>query len=161
MTEPESLTPASTVSLREVNAETVRAICALSDTLSAAQRKMVADNAISIAQAYFTPEAWFRAIYAGDTPVGFVMLYIPSDNEVEHPEYYLWRFMIAGPYQKLGYGQRALELIEAHVRTLGAKELLLSCCEGDASPEGFYRKAGYERDGKMYDEEVGMRKQLH
>jgi hypothetical protein len=30
---------------------------------------------VSIAQVHFRPEAWFRAICADDTPVGFVMLY--------------------------------------------------------------------------------------
>ena len=30
--------------------------------------------AFSIAEAHFSPLAWFRAVYAGDTPVGFVML---------------------------------------------------------------------------------------
>lgn len=37
------------VSLREVTAETVGAICKLSDTLLEPQKKMVAPNAVSIA----------------------------------------------------------------------------------------------------------------
>ena len=38
-----------TVTLREITEKSVRPICALSDTLSPSHKKMVADNAISIA----------------------------------------------------------------------------------------------------------------
>jgi diamine N-acetyltransferase len=144
----------SPVSLQEITEETVIDICNLSNTLSEAQRKMVADNAKSIAQAHFSKHAWFRAIYAGETPVGFLMLY---DNPDEH-EYFLWRFMIAGPHQGNGYGRQAIELLLDYVRSRpGAHELLTSCGEGEASPEGFYLSLGFERDGKVYDDEVGLR----
>lgn len=147
------------VSLREVTAETVRAVCRLSDTLTAPQNRMVAPNAVSIAEAHFSKYAWFRAIYAGEKPVGFMMLYIgPEDDEAETGEtiYYLWRYMLAAPEQGKGYGRQAMELIFNEVRARGAQELRLSCGEGEGSPEGFYRKMGFERDGRMYDDEVGM-----
>jgi diamine N-acetyltransferase len=143
--------PESTVSFREITEETVVPICKLSDTLSEAQKKMVAPNAYSIAQAHFNKFAWFRAIYADDSPVGFIMLY---DN-LEKPEYYLWRLMIAGPYQGMGFGERAIELLVDYVRTRpGAKELKVSCGEGEASPEEFYTKLGFKRTGEMEGEEV-------
>jgi len=144
----------SPVTLREITEETVIDVCNLSNTLSEAQRKMVADNAKSIAQAHFSDHAWFRAIYAGDTPVGFIMLYDHPDEQ----EYFLWRLMVAGPHQGKGYGRRAIELLLDYVRSRpGAKELLTSCGEGEASPEGFYRSLGFERNGKMYDDEIGLR----
>jgi diamine N-acetyltransferase len=49
----------------------------------------------SIAEAYFSPLAWFRAVYAGDTPVGFVLL---SDDPASH-QYYLWRLLIDARHQ--------------------------------------------------------------
>ena len=61
------------VTLREVTGDTVRAVCRLQ--VGPGQERFVASNAISIAEAYFEPKAWFRAIYAGEEPVGFVMLY--------------------------------------------------------------------------------------
>ena len=64
-----TITRDSTVSLREVTADTVRMICRLD--VSEEQKHFVAPNAVSIAQAYFEPKAWFRAIYADETPVGF------------------------------------------------------------------------------------------
>lgn len=139
------------VSLREITAETVRQICKLSDTLSPAQQRMVAPNGQSIAQAHFEPKAWFRAIYADETPVGFIMLY----DDPDEPEYFLWRFMLAGPYQRLGFGRQAIALLLDYIRTRpGARELLTSCGEGEGSPEGFYARLGFQRTGEMLDDEV-------
>ena len=152
--------PEAQVSLREITADTVRTICQLSDTLPPPKKWMVAPNAISIAQAHFEPHAWFRAIYAGETPVGFIMLYDggPDQDEPDRgPVYFLWRFMIAGPHHGKGYGRRAIELLVDYVKTRPeAKELIVSCGEGPGSPEGFYKKLGFARSGRMYDREVGL-----
>lgn len=146
------ITRDSTVSLREVTAETVRAICYLE--VSEAQKHFVAPNAHSIAQAYFEPKAWFRAIYADETPVGFVMLY----DDAQVPEYFLWRYMIDARYQNLGFGRQALDLVIVHVRTLpGAKELKLSCHPGEDGPEKFYRKVGFSLTGEWMGNEEVMR----
>ena len=50
------------VELREITSETVRAICELEVAVD--QRSFVAPNAVSIAEAHFTPGHWMRAIYA-------------------------------------------------------------------------------------------------
>ena len=142
-----------TVTLRQVTAETVRAICDLK--VAAHQSNFVAPNAVSIAQAYFEPEnAWFRAVYADETPVGFLML----DDDPANAEYGLWRFMIDERYQGQGYGRRALELLIAHVRTRpGATELLTSCVPGDGSPCPFYERMGFVYTGEEDDGELVMR----
>jgi len=122
------------VSLREVTAETVRAICSLE--VSPEQRGYVAPNAVSIAQAHFEPRAWFRAVYAGEQPVGFVMLH----DDPEKREYYLWRFMIGAEHQGKGYGRAALDLVVEHVtvfeggRPLAGAELG-SILAGRAEPD--------------------------
>jgi diamine N-acetyltransferase len=142
----------SIVSLREVTAETVRTICRLE--VSEEQKHFVAPNAISIAQAYFEPKAWFRAIYADEIPVGFLMLY---DNPDE-AEYFLWRYMVDERYQKLGYGKRAMDLLLDYVRSRpGAKELTLSCHPGEEGPEPFYRHYGFTLTGRMLGDEAEMR----
>jgi len=153
MSDDTTFGPDAVVSLREVTGETVHAICKLSDTLKPPQSNMVAPNAVSIAEAHFEPHAWFRAIYADETPVGFIMLY----DGPEEPVYFLWRLMIAAPHQGRGFGRRAVELLTDRIRTRpGATELIVSCGEGDGSPEGFYRKLGFKRNGKMYGHEVGL-----
>ncbi|MGD8902850.1 MAG: GNAT family N-acetyltransferase [Anaerolineae bacterium] len=139
--------------MREITGETVREICNLSNTLTPPRKYMVAPNAVSIAQAHFSPNAWFRAICADDMPVGFMMLY----DDPEGPEYFLWRLMIAGPHHGKGFGRRAIDLLVGHVRTRpGATVLETSCGQGPGSPEGFYRKLGFVRNGKMLGEEVGL-----
>ena len=144
--------PDAVVTLREITGETVRTICKLSDTLPEEQNRMVAPNAVSIAEAHFAEHAWFRAIYAEETPVGFVMLW----DDHEKAEYYLWRFMIAAPYQRCGYGRRALERLIDYVRTRpNATELRASYVPMDGGPEGFYHRLGFEETGEvMHGERV-------
>jgi diamine N-acetyltransferase len=149
--QPADPPPGAAVTLRQVTGETVRAICRLSDTLVPPKRYMVAPNAASFAQALFEPKAWYRAIYADDTPVGFVMLYDDADK----PIYFLWRLMIATPHQGKGFGRQAVERLIEYVETRPeATELLVSCEEGPGSPEGFYQALGFRRNGQVEDDEV-------
>jgi diamine N-acetyltransferase len=144
--------PGATITLREVTAETVRAVCAL--RVAPAQEGFVASNAFSIAQAYFEPRAWFRAIYADETPVGFAMLW----DDPEAGEYGLWRFMIAAEHQGKGFGRRALEQIIAHVRARpGARELTLSYVPGDGAAGAFYARLGFVETGEVDEGERVMR----
>ena len=148
------------VSLREVTAENWRAVCKLE--VAPAQAGFVAPNAWSIAEAHFAAAAWYRAIYAGETPVGFVMLEDTADSpqrkETEPPEYYLWRFMIAAEHQAKGFGRRALTLLIAHVRARPeATELSVSYVPGDGCPAEFYRKLGFAETSEVDDGEVMMR----
>ena len=64
------------VSLREITFATVRDILSLN--VDASQRAYVASNATSIAEGHFNPGAWFRGVYAAETPVGFIMLLDPE-----------------------------------------------------------------------------------
>jgi diamine N-acetyltransferase len=150
--ETPTITRDSTVSLREVTAETVGIIC--KQEVSEAQKHFVAPNSVSIAQAYFEPKAWFRAIYADETPVGFLMLY----DDPEEPDYFLWRYMVDQRYQKLGFGKRAMDLLLEYVRSRpGADELRLSCHPGEDGPEPFYRRYGFALTGNMLGDEAEMR----
>lgn len=82
----------ATVSLREITQETVNSILDLRVTND--QEPFVASNAVSIAQAHFSTDAWFRAIYADENPVGFLML----SDQPDKGEYFLWRFMVDAQY---------------------------------------------------------------
>jgi diamine N-acetyltransferase len=141
----------SEVTLKEVDEKNLFGVMMLSETLSEPKRYFVANNSISIAQAHFAKNAWFRAIYAGRTPVGFVMLSVNEDEG----NYFVWRFMIGEPYHGRGYGRKAMEAIKEHVRALPrAKELLLSYGQGSGSPEGFYKKLGFEPTGEVHGGEI-------
>lgn len=143
------------VTLREITGESVRAICALE--VAPEQRGFVAPNAISIAQAHFEPKAWFRAVYADDDPVGFVMLF----EDAEKPEYFLWRLMVDAGHQGKGYGRRTLDLVVERVRGLpGATELLTSYVPGDAGPRDFYLRYGFVETGEVEGAERVIRLEL-
>ncbi|MFA6262616.1 MAG: GNAT family N-acetyltransferase [Bacteroidia bacterium] len=147
---------APVIGLREITADTVRAIC----DLVAAPVGYVAPNAVSIAQAHFHPEAWFRAVYADDTPVGFVML---EDSSLRVPpsaelEVGLWRFMIDARQQRKGYGRAALRLVIDDVRRRhpALPTFLTSCVRGPQTPRPFYEALGFVFSGELNDgEEVG------
>lgn len=143
------------VSLRRITAKTVRSICNLA--VSDDQKRFVAPNAVSIAQAYFCKNAWFRAIYADETPVGFVML---NENQ-KRGSYYLWRFMIDAKHQGRGYGRKALNLIIARVKkNPKAEALTLSVARAEGSADEFYKTFGFDFTGKVEEGEHVMKLDL-
>ncbi|MBN8937974.1 MAG: GNAT family N-acetyltransferase [Rhizobiales bacterium] len=144
------------VAFRRISAATVTDVCDLSDTLSDEQRAMVADNGQSIAEAHFSENAWFRAIYADDALAGFVMLHIGADHDdgIDCPGVFLWRLMIAGPFQGKGIGRQAIALLVRDLSARGITELYTSYGRGAGSPEAFYRRLGFEPTGDTYDDEV-------
>ena len=148
------------VSLREITASSVRTITELQ--VSELQQPFVAPNAVSLAEAPFHPESWYRAIYRDDEPVGFVMLYDESQRAPPpaNPQLSLWRFMVATTAQGQGIGSRALQLVIDHARRRGFRELLVSCVPGEHSPQRFYERHGFVPTGKIEDGEVVLRKVL-
>ena len=143
------------VTLREVTKETVWPVMDLE--VAEDQGHLVAPNSMSIAEAYFEPKAWFRAICADDEPVGFIMLYDDSDT----PKYYLWRMMLAEGQQRKGYGKRAMDLLVEYVRTRpNATEIIVGSIPGEGSPQPFYEKFGFVATGEVKDGEVMLRLEL-
>ena len=139
------------VHLQEITASTVRSITDLRVTPE--QEDYVASNAVSIAQAYFHPEALFRAVYSADTPVGFVML---RDLTVIEPAasspFSLWRLMIDRDHQGQGIGRRVLELVAAYARTRpGVDVLYTSYVAGPHEPSAFYLSFGFQPTGRHKD----------
>ena len=143
------------VTLREVTAANVRAVCELE--LASGQERYVAPAAYSIAESHYEPTSWLRAIYAGEEIVGLVLLSL----DVDKPEYAIWRFMVAAPHQRKGYGSKALELVVGHVRTLpGATELFTSYVPGQSDPSGFYLRSGFEETDVVEEGERVLRLRL-
>lgn len=146
------ITKNAAVSLRPINKENLGAVLNLQ--VAPAQQGFVASNAKSLAQAHFYKDAWYRAIYADETPVGFLML----SDEPAAQEYFLWRLMVAEPYQRMGFARRALDLLVDYVKTRpGATELLVSHSQGDGNPGPFYERYGFEYTGQVLEGELVMR----
>lgn len=143
------------VELREITKETLRQVLRLEVTED--QSQFVSPIAVSIAQAHFEPKAGFRAIYAGDEPVGFIMLYDDADK----PEYYLWRLLIGAEHQAKGYGTSAVEQLMEYVRSRpGATELVTSWVPNPGGPEPFYFAMGFSPTGEIDQGEVVARLEL-
>jgi GNAT superfamily N-acetyltransferase len=104
------------VSLVEITADTVLAVTQLS--VREDQKRFVASNAVSLAQALFSPEAWYRAIHSGNELAGFVMLHDESlrPDPPKEPQVGVWRFMVDAKFQGQGIGRAALQQVVQHVR---------------------------------------------
>ncbi|NLT44153.1 MAG: GNAT family N-acetyltransferase [Thermotogaceae bacterium] len=150
-----------TVRFEEITEETVLDAIRLSGTLLEGQERAVASNAVSIAQAHFAKNAWFRAIYAGDDMVGFIMLDFTSDprmKDFKHAS--MWRFMIGGKYQKMGYGRDAILLLIEYLKAQGYEKLFTSCVVNEPSPLQFYLKLGFVDTGEWDDDEKILMRDL-
>lgn len=152
MTQSAGVEPSAVVTLRPITQDSLRDVLRLK--VAPEQEHFVAPNAVSLAQAHFYREAWYRAIYADEAPVGFLML---SDDPVT-PEYFLWRLMIDQRYQGRGFARRAVGLLVDHVKTRpGAVALLVSHGEGEGNPGPFYQKLGFAYTGAVHEGELVMR----
>jgi diamine N-acetyltransferase len=143
------------VSLCVITAETVRSVVALS--VAESQKSFVAPNAVSLAQALFAPEAWYRAVYFGQELAGFVMLDDESlrSPSPPRPQVGVWRFMIDAKFQGRGIGRAALLQVIAHVRSKGLfSALQLSYVPGPGCPEPFYLGLGFRHTGRIDGQEV-------
>ena len=156
--------PHPAVQLREITSENRAAVEAL--TVSAVQAEYVAGVAESLIEAAETPDAcpWYRAVYADDRPVGFVMI---SDGiTVVNPDYlgpyFLWRLLIDQRYQGRGCGSAALGLVVEYVRKRpDAHVLLTSAGQGPESPAGFYQRQGFKLTGEVHGGELVLALELY
>jgi len=121
------------VSLRPItdaNREAVEALAVTPD-----QGRFVSGVRESVLEAAEEPDAQalYWAIYAEETPVGFVMI----ADEVGSPDYiahYLWKLLIDERYQRRGFGSATLGLIVEYFRNRGVGTMWTSAGQGEGSP---------------------------
>ena len=146
------------VSLRPISESNRRAVEAL--RVSRGQERFVSNVVESLVEADEEPDGralpW--AVYADETPVGFVMI----SDEVGSPDYiphYLWKLFIDERYQRRGYGAATLDLIVEYFRGRpGVDALWTSAGQGEGSPIAFYERYGFEQTGDIvFNDEVLLR----
>jgi diamine N-acetyltransferase len=141
----------SPVTLREVTDENRPAVLAV--RVAPSQTRFVGTVADALLTAEEIPEGkpWYRALYAEDEPVGFVMLswdVTPEPPRIFGP-WFLWKILVDERHQGRGYGREAVRLVADIVRAEGATELVTSCVPGDDGPEPFYRRLGFVPTGEL------------
>lgn len=136
------------------------------------QKDFVADNVISLVQAYSVRDsetfAFPFAIYHDKKPVGFLMIGFneaacyEDGFDVKPPEilknnYSIWRLMIDKRYQGRGYGREAIRLALDFIRTwpCGKGEF----CSLSYEPENevaakLYHSMGFVENGEMDGDEI-------
>lgn len=145
------------IKLKKIDDDNVIDVIKLSKTLTEEQKKCVAPNEISLAQAYANRHrTWPRAIYAGKKLVGFVMVALWDEGvpEEDRPAYFLWRMMMAKEEQHKGYGRQTLDLIVEKCKKDGKKTLYASCHHEGKEPYSFYMNYGFIDTGKEMDDEA-------
>ncbi|HET7690705.1 MAG TPA: GNAT family N-acetyltransferase [Nocardioidaceae bacterium] len=152
-----------TVTLREVTGENLEQV--LTVEITTEQERFVTTVADSMREAELNPEGnpWFRAVYAEDRPVGFVMLSWDVEPQPPHINgpWFLWKLIIDHREQRKGYGREVVDQVLAIVRAEGGTELLTSHVPGEGGPAGFYAKLGFEPTGELDPEgEIILRRGL-
>ena len=133
--------------LEELNTENFHSICMLS--VKPEQQNHVDSNAISMAEANFSDNAWMRGIYLNEKPVGFVMV----ETKLEANKFYLWRFMIDQNYQGLGLGRSAIKLLADELKSVfNASVLSTSVVPAETGPQKFYENLGFQLTGNYIEE---------
>lgn len=119
----------------------------------------VASNAHSLAQAWLYREAgdvFPFAVYADDTPVGFMMLDTDDDGSL-----YLWRIMFPEEHCNKGYGTAAIELLCTLMKESGKyTELSLGVSPANVRARHVYEKLGFVATGEIEHGEETMVRNL-
>jgi GNAT superfamily N-acetyltransferase len=124
--------------------------------LAPGQDRFVSTVDYSLAEAARYPQGnpWYRAVYADDTVVGFVM--ISWDVEPDPPEihgpWFLWKLIIDRDHQHHGFGRDVTLLIADIVRGEGGTELLTSFVDEPGGPKDFYLGLGFVPTGDVDDQ---------
>jgi diamine N-acetyltransferase len=139
------------VVLREITEENRAAVLAL--RVAPGQERFVGSvrGALAEAAAYRQANPWYRAVYAGGEPVGFVMVswnVRPQPPDIIGP-WFLWKLLIDARHQRRGYGLEVLRQVARLVYAAGATQLLTSYVPGDGGPAGFYRRLGFAPTGDL------------
>jgi diamine N-acetyltransferase len=139
------------IAFREVNEQTLQAVLAV--TLAPEQVPYVGTVSEALEEARDVPEGnpWYRAVFDGETAVGFVMLswnVPPNPPEIIGP-WYLWKLIVDRRYQGCGYGRAIVRQVVEIVRAEGAETLFTSYALGPNNPGPFYQHVGFSPTGDV------------
>jgi diamine N-acetyltransferase len=145
------------ITLREVNKENWRAVSKL--TVLDRQKENLASNVMSLCESHYAEDSWVRAVYADETPIGFLMMSIWEPEEW----YAVWRFMIDHQYQGLGFGKLAIKMSIDHIKENYPQAKMIRLMVRNKalhdSPYNFYSNLGWKDISDINEEgeiEMGL-----
>ncbi|QMS84807.1 GNAT family N-acetyltransferase [Candidatus Xianfuyuplasma coldseepsis] len=137
------------VTLKEITMDNFFDVIRLS--LDDIDRKMVASNVFSLAEAYADKVSQPRGIYDDDTLVGFVMY---DYNESEHKGY-VSRLMVDQKYHRKGYARQAMNIVLDTLQKIdGIHEIQISWRPDNDKASPLYHDLGFVENGEFVDGEV-------
>lgn len=133
-----------TVTLRAITRDTFEDIISLA--VADSQKGFVAQNIYSLAQAAVIPQYLPRAVYADETPVGFVMYGFDAEEDA----YCISRLMIDKAQQGKGYSRQAMALMLDDIRSREPKRSVcyISFKPQNAAARALYESLGFVPDGR-------------
>lgn len=118
------------------------------------QRDLVSSNMKTFAEAPFETGAYVWGLWEGDEPVGLMAMVHPGeyqhyqpDDGIDREAAYLWRLMIAAPFQGRGYGRQAIAMVTQVARDWGCPRITASVADVPHSNMGFYERLGFRWTG--------------
>ncbi len=137
------------IELRKVTMKNFNEIIELPQ--SEEDKKMVAPNIYSLAEAYADQESVARGIYSNEDLVGFIMY---DYNEEEHRGY-ITRLMITTKEQGKGYGAKALKIaVSDLLKTEGLETIQISYAKNNEKARCSYKKVGFVETNKFVGDEI-------
>ena len=132
------------ISLRAVTPQNFSAVIHLS--VREDQKNFVASNAYSLAEAGIFPHRTPLAIYAAETPVGFLMYAFIEENQ----RHWIFRLMIAADQQGRGYGRAAMRLALERMRAIpGCSQIYISYEPENDVARKLYASLGFRINGEI------------
>ncbi|MEO2076957.1 MAG: GNAT family N-acetyltransferase [Bacillus sp. (in: firmicutes)] len=117
------------------------------------QVKLVASNAVSLAQLNFLENFHAKGIYLGEEMIGFTLYGIDEDDH----EYWIYRMMIDQKHQGKGYAVKAIKLVIEDIKSMKEdrhQTVTLSYVPMNEHAKRVYEKAGFnEVDGLIIGDE--------
>ncbi|MDY0409759.1 GNAT family N-acetyltransferase [Virgibacillus soli] len=136
--------------IKDVNKDNWRQVAALK--VAHEQSDYIESNLYSIAQSAFETYWKSRALYAGDTLIGYAMYGAFSDKE---KTVWLDRFMIDITYQGKGYAKQFLPMLIREIKELyPCNRIYLSVVLENKVAIRMYEKLGFRFNGDIDDTEV-------
>lgn len=142
---------------RAIDPETVGLLVGLA--VGPGQDGLVAENAVTLAEAPTVPGSRVWGLWDGQVPVGLMAMVHPHEYTDHRPgddaeAAYLWRLMIDAGQQGRGYGRAAVAEAKAVAREWGLPRLVATVADVAHSNIAFYERLGFRRTGRIVEGEV-------